>query len=113
MYRLRSKTDIAAHIPEEERRLHTPDLCSVCGAVLSAATEHDFTGECHHDAEGHWHECANDGCTVLCEKQPHEWDEGTVILQPTARSKGTMLYTCLVCGETRTVEYPDAPARYY
>ena len=105
-----AKTDIAAHIPEEDDGdCTTPDLCSVCGAVLSAATEHDFTGECHHDAEGHWHECANDGCTVLCEKQPHEWDEGTVILQPTARSKGTMLYTCLVCGETRTVDIPMLP----
>ncbi len=34
----------------------------------------------------------------------HTWDEGTVTLEPKCTEKGTMLYTCSVCGETRTEE---------
>ena len=32
----------------------------------------------------------------------HEWDEGQVVLPATCETEGEMLYTCLICGETKT-----------
>ena len=36
----------------------------------------------------------------------HEWDEGNIIREATCTTKGERVYTCNVCGETRTEEIP-------
>lgn len=36
----------------------------------------------------------------------HVWDQGTVAKQPTATEKGERVFTCTVCGATRTEEIP-------
>ena len=42
--------------------------------------------------------------TAPCTK--HVWDEGKVTKEPTCTEKGEKLYTCTVCGETKTEEIP-------
>ena len=37
----------------------------------------------------------------------HQWDEGTVIKEPTETESGELLLTCQVCGETKTKIIPD------
>ena len=44
----------------------------------------------------------------------HDWDEGQVLDQPTCSQKGSMLYTCVNCGSTKTEEIdllPHTPVR--
>lgn len=36
----------------------------------------------------------------------HSWDEGIVTVEPTEEAEGEMLYTCTVCGETKTETLP-------
>lgn len=41
----------------------------------------------------------------VCENG-HEWDEGNIVREATCTTKGERVYTCNVCGETRTEEIP-------
>lgn len=43
---------------------------------------------------------------VPVEKLPHSWDSGKVTKEPTADSEGERIYSCTVCGETRTEAIP-------
>ena len=45
--------------------------CTEYSTVLTVAKSHDFTGEWESDADGHWHECGNDGCTKTDTKATH------------------------------------------
>ncbi len=36
----------------------------------------------------------------------HTWDEGVVTLEPTEKEEGTMTFTCLTCGGTKTESIP-------
>ncbi len=40
------------------------------------------------------------------ESDPHVWDEGKTLKDATCTEKGSILYTCTECGETKTVEIP-------
>lgn len=40
----------------------------------------------------------------LAEYCNHQWDEGTVKAEATCEEKGEMIYTCTLCGETKTEE---------
>ena len=61
----------SGHTPaDDDGDCTTPVICA-CGHVITAAKAHDFSGSWHEDADGHWHVCQNDGCTVADQKQPH------------------------------------------
>ena len=49
-------------------------------------------------------------CTVTVLPNPcgeeHQWDEGTVLTAPTCGDRGTMLYTCTVCGVQKRESIP-------
>ncbi|MBO5261607.1 MAG: InlB B-repeat-containing protein [Clostridia bacterium] len=51
--------------------------CTVCDFIIVPAKSHDFTGDFENDAEGHWHECQNEGCSVTDEKSIHSGDAAT------------------------------------
>lgn len=55
----------------------TTALTCVCGAVLTAAKSHDFTGAFESDETGHWQVCANENCTAVGAKQEHTGGEAT------------------------------------
>ena len=38
----------------------------------------------------------------------HKWNDGVVTVQPTVQKEGTKLFTCTVCGATRTESIPKA-----
>lgn len=51
-------------------------VCTECGKVLAFGEKEDATG--------------------------HDWDEGTIILAPTATTEGKKEFKCTVCGDTKT-----------
>ncbi len=63
--------------------------CTVCGNVIVAQETVETTG--------------------------HVWNEGEVLVPPTADEAGEKKYTCTVCGATKTVDITDASVRdgYY
>lgn len=66
----------------------TAVLCQYCDEIAVAAKEHDFSDEWKRDEYEHWHECMNEGCTIVHEKGAHS---GTA----TCTSKAV----CEDCGE--------------
>ena len=52
----------------------TPVTCTECSTVITAAKSHDFSGAWEKDAIGHWHVCANEGCTKTDTKADHTSD---------------------------------------
>ena len=86
------------HTPEEDDGDCTTEVrCKFCGEVTTAAKEHDFTGEWKHDAEGHWHECKNDGCTKHSEKEAHTF-EWITDQEATSKKAGVKHEECKTCG---------------
>ena len=62
------------HTPEnDDGDCTTAVTCTACDTVIvEAKTAHDHSGEWLSDADGHWHACKSDGCTVIVEKTGHE-----------------------------------------
>ena len=44
--------------------------------------------------------------TVDCAAGAHAWDAGKVTVEPTETTTGINVYTCKICGETKTVRLP-------
>jgi len=64
------------HIPgADDHDCTTPVTCTACTTVTTEAkAEHDFTGAWKSDADGHWHECEDESCTVTDTKAEHTPD---------------------------------------
>ena len=82
--------------------------CSVCGEILVAqeavdALGHDLTDAQFVDESNHSGVCSRCQQTIT---EPHTWDEGVVITEPTTSQTGEMRYTCTVCQGTRTEPIP-------
>ena len=62
----------ASHTPHaDDGDCTTAVTCSLCGNVTTPAKNHDFSGALEKDASGHWHVCANEGCTKTDTKADH------------------------------------------
>ena len=66
------KTQHVAHADDGD--CTTPVTCTECSSVITAAKSHDFSGAWEKDASGHWHVCANEGCTKTDTKADHTSD---------------------------------------
>ena len=77
-------------------------LCLVLGLAACKKDTHKFSTDWTFDAENHWHECSH--CDEVSDKAAHTWDQGSVTKEATSSEKGTMTYTCTVCGATKTEE---------
>ncbi len=85
-------------------------LClGACTALVSCGCEHAFATEWTADDTHHWHVCTSQGCEEYSDKAEHDWDEGVVLLLPTASTDGQRKYTCKVCGKTRAEAIPADP----
>ena len=62
------------------------------------AHEHVWSGWIPDGDENHKRTCSAEGCTVITETAPHSFDNGVEM------ESGATLYTCTVCGGTKTVE---------
>ena len=66
-----------------------PIYCVYCSEVVTAAKQHDFSGEWLSDENGHWHKCQNAGCEAVDTKEAHVGaDDGDC----------TTAINCTVCG---------------
>ena len=78
--------------------------CTVCGEkkadTIPTTTAHSFGAWEKDDANVHTHTC--DVCGKS-ESRSHTWDKGVITVQPSAGKDGEAVYTCTVCGETKTV----------
>ena len=60
-----ARLDFAAHTPEaDDNDSTTPIQCAVCRRTLTEAKTHTSSSDWQSDVEGHWHTCANAGCTA-------------------------------------------------
>lgn len=74
-----------------------------CGDGTPKPHDHDFATEWTSDGEYHWHACKVKGCTEISGKAAHEWNDGTVTVQPTLESEGAKDCECTVCAKTATL----------
>ena len=101
--------------------------CSRCGEELSrekvtvdatghspaaAVRENETAATCvlagSYDSVVYCAECGEELSreTVTVEASGHAWDEGTVKTEATCAQTGEVVYTCTLCGETRTESVP-------
>ena len=80
--------------------------CSVCGATKTEEVEpsthqHTFATTWQGNATYHWHPatCGHNNVSDLGE---HRWNAGVVTSSPTHTTPGQKIYTCSVCGMTKT-----------
>ena len=80
--------------------------CSVCGAtkteeVAPSTHQHTFATTWQGNATYHWHPatCGDNNVSDLGE---HRWNAGVVTSWPTHTAAGQKVYTCSVCGMTKT-----------
>ncbi|MGN0585770.1 MAG: choice-of-anchor I family protein, partial [Oscillospiraceae bacterium] len=79
--------------------------CTVCGhtrnePVAQLGHVHISTEIYSYDEAVHWKACA--GCNEKLEFASHTFDGGVITIQPTEESVGEKVYTCTVCGFTKT-----------
>lgn len=67
-------------------------VCNNCGKAFK-----DEAGETETTVE-------DEVIAIDPENKNHDWDEGTVVVEPTHFEVGSMSYTCKLCGETKTEE---------
>ena len=72
--------------------------CDVCGTKYGNVLGHVFS-EWKYDTDKHWKECLR--CTAKSEEAPHDWDSGTITIEPTCTTAGQRRYTCSKCGATK------------
>lgn len=95
------------HVPGPEATLEDPQICIVCGFVLTPPEghTHDYTWE--SDAESHWQQCS---CGHKLEEAEHIWDQGKITREPDVNQTGIKTYTCTVCGAEHEEEIPAKEA---
>ena len=64
---------------------------------------HDFSIQ-QYDDDNHWKKCSR--CDATDAVNHHEWDNGTITLNPTCTKAGEKVYTCAECGKTKADEIP-------
>ncbi len=96
------KVTKAATCKDTGEKLYT---CTACGETKTEAiaktNNHTYGSWEKNTAENHkhtWNVCGN------FETAAHTWDSGKVTVKPTSTTKGQTVYTCTLCGETKTVE---------
>ena len=78
-------------------------------ALVGCGCDHTFEEKWSTDGTHHWHVCTQEDCGEQSEKGEHDWDEGTVTLQPTASTPGVRRYTCKVCSAIKTESVNGEP----
>ena len=86
--------------------------CTVCGQtrteeIAKLAHTHTFdTSKWAKDETNHWHAATCGHASEKKDLAAHTWDDGVQTADPKIGKEGTMLYTCLVCEQTRTEAIP-------
>lgn len=74
--------------------------------TLPPTLEHDhtFSNEWDSDEEYHWYNATCEHTNLVSSKEEHNW-EVEVMVDPTCKAEGAILYTC-VCGKEKTETIP-------
>ncbi len=107
------KEETAAHTWDEGELTLEPSggkegektyTCTACGETKTEVVPpnhvHSYSEEWHYDGTMHWHVCS---CGGKKDTGAHRWDEGVIQKTATCTEEGSILYTCTVCGATKTV----------
>ena len=76
--------------------------CTVCGHKHVEVHTHTYSDKYTSNEGKHWLECTVEGCIYITEKENHEWSFTKITKEPTVDDFGEELYTCDVCGKTKT-----------
>ena len=82
-------------------------LVSLASCSQEPVHEHTFSEEWTSDATYHWHAATCEHAEEVSDKAEHSWDEGKVTDPGNCTEPGTMLFTCTVCGATKTESVPE------
>lgn len=101
-----AQSEIIPHVPGEAATMDTPQTCTECGYWIKypLSHEHTFGDKWQTDDVNHWKACIE--CGEHDELIPHNWDEGTVITEPTETMLGSMRYVCKDCGTVQISSIP-------
>ena len=81
--------------------------CAICGyqkteEIPASAHQHTFSTAWQGNSTYHWHPATCEHTNVVSGLGEHQWDAGVVTVQPTHTTTGQKVYTCTVCGMTKT-----------
>ena len=100
------ETDIIS--PTCDTNGYTLHTCKICGYSYAdnvvSATGHAYSGEWTKDENYHWHVATCEHTGEIKDKELHKWDGGVETIEATETIQGELLYTCTVCGQTKTVK---------
>lgn len=99
-------SEILPHTPGEPATMDTPQVCTECQYWVKFPLSHVHTwGETWEvDDMNHWRACVE--CREPSDAQPHAWDAGTVLIEPTKNSDGKISFVCEECKIERTATIP-------
>ena len=86
--------------------------CTVCGQTKTeeiAKLEHTHTfntSEWAKDETHHWHAATCGHASEKKDLAAHTWNDGVLDIDPDIGEEGSMLYTCTVCGQTKSEVIP-------
>ena len=83
----------------EDEKTYT---CKVCGYKKIENTDHQHkpSDEYSYDETSHWKTCS--GCDEKLDLAKHSFDDGVITVPATKTAEGEKVYTCTVCGYTKT-----------
>ena len=111
-------TWVARECPHSYTSVVTPPTCTEQGYTTHTCSKcGDSYKDTYVDASGHsygkWetvdntnHKRTCTACKTATETKTHDWDSGTIIIQPTCKETGIMTYSCPTCGVTKTETLP-------
>ena len=79
-------------------------------AVVEKPHEHTYKAEWFQDETYHWHDCEENDCYSISDKESHSWNNGEITSEATIGEDGEIVYTCTVCGHTKAeaIKYSSA-----
>ena len=83
--------------------------CSRCDAIdtitdIGSKLPHTYSEQWDKDENYHWHSATCEHTDEIKDKSLHLWDNGVEAVEATETVQGEILYTCTVCGKTKTIK---------
>lgn len=99
-------SEIIPHTAGEPATMDTPQVCTECQYWIKYPLSHVHTwGDTwESDDSNHWKACVE--CREASDVQPHAWDEGTILIEPTKDTDGKISFVCEECKAERTATIP-------
>lgn len=86
--------------------------CNTCGHTrvesipILGVHEHTFSESWSSNETHHWHAATCEHSSEKKDNGEHNWSSGVVTTEPTTASTGVKIFTCQLCGKTKTEDVP-------